>query len=55
MSKLGRPTDDPCERHSVFIPKSISKDIAPKGLESQSKRIVELIKTGIKQEKRSHK
>jgi len=53
MSKLGRPTDDPCERYVVFIPKSYSKDVAPKGLESKSKRISHLVQLGIKQEKES--
>ena len=51
MSKLGRPTNDPGERFSLFIPKSLSKYVAPRGLETKSKRIVQLIKMGIKCEK----
>jgi len=55
MSKMGRPTDDPCDRYVTFIPESISKDVQPKGLESQSKRILHLIQLGIVHEKRSSK
>ena len=51
MSKIGRPTDDPCDRYVTYIPKSISKDVEPKGLESKSKRISNLVQLGIKQEK----
>jgi len=55
MSKTGRPTDDPCQQYSIFLPKSISKDVEPKGLESRSKRISHLVQIGIKYEKRSSK
>lgn len=55
MSKIGRPTDDPCERYSVFLPKSISEDLKPRGLESKSKRISQLVQIGIKHEKKVSK
>lgn len=55
MSKLGRPTEDPCKQYTVIFPKSIQKDIEPLGLESRSKRISHLVKLGIKQEKRLQK
>ncbi len=55
MKEMARPTDDPCERYVTFIPESISKAVQPKGLESQSKRILHLIELGLLQEKRMKK
>ncbi len=53
MSKIGRPTDDPCTRYTVFIPKSIDNIVQPINSESKSKRIVNLIKKGIQEESKN--
>lgn len=55
MSKIGRPTTDPCKQYSIIFPLSISKDLEPRGMESRSKRVSYLVKLGIQQEKRKFK
>ena len=50
---IGRPTSDPGKQYTVFLPKSIAKDIEPRGDESRSKRIFRLIQMGIATEKKN--
>ncbi len=52
MPKPGRPTNDPCKQYTIFLPKSVEKIIEPRGLESRSKRITQLIKIGEEHEKK---
>lgn len=51
MVKMGRPTDNPRKQYSVHLPISISKNLTPKGNESQSRRIEFLVTLGIEYEK----
>ena len=50
MVKIGRPTSDPCSQITIFVPKSLLKSIRPIGDETRSKRIINLIRLGVKRE-----